>query len=76
MRKLGIKPGSVVAVLNDPGEFLELAQLAPDEVARLEGAWAGSEQTMGWPSLDGDDKLQRIAPLWVTIHDARRRYRA
>ena len=59
-----------------PGEFLELAQLTPDEVAKLEEAWVGSEQMRGWPSLDGDDKLQRIAPLWVTIHDARRRYRA
>jgi len=61
---------------NPPAEFLELAQLTPDEVATLEEAWAGSEQTRGWPSLDEDDKLQRIAPLWATIHSARRRYRA
>jgi hypothetical protein len=59
-----------------PGDFLELAQLTPDEVAKLEEAWVGSEQMRGWPSLDEDDKLQRIAPLWVTIHDARRKYRA
>ncbi len=30
-----------------PGEFLELAQLTPDEVAKLEEAWVGSEQTEG-----------------------------
>jgi hypothetical protein len=57
-----------------PDEFLELAQLTPDEVITLKEAWARSEHTMGWPSLDEDDRLQRIAPLWVTIHEARRGY--
>jgi hypothetical protein len=27
---------------------------------------------MGWPSLDGNDRLQKIAPLWSTIYDAMR----
>lgn len=31
-KKLGIKPGSVLALLNDPGHFLELCQPMPDEV--------------------------------------------
>ena len=51
-------------------------QLKPDEVATLKEAWARSEQTMGWPSLDEDDRLQRIAPLWLAIHEARRGYQA
>ena len=31
-KKLGIKPGSVVSVLNDPGNFLELADPMPSGV--------------------------------------------
>jgi hypothetical protein len=58
-----------------PDEFPELAQLTPDETAVLKRAWACSEQTMGWPSLDGNDKLQRLAPLWATIYDSMRGYR-
>jgi hypothetical protein len=59
-----------------PQEFLELAHLAPDETAQLTDAWAGSEQYSGWPSLDGNDRLQRIAPLWATVFEAMRGYRA
>jgi hypothetical protein len=55
-----------------PGEFLALARLTPDETAALKRAWARSEQYMGWPSLDGNDRLQKIAPLWSTIYDAMR----
>jgi hypothetical protein len=55
-----------------PDEFVELAQLTPDETAALNRAWTRSEQYMGWPSLDGNEKLQKIAPLWSTIYDAMR----
>lgn len=53
-----------------PEEFLELAQLTPDETNALKTAWVHSEQYRGWPSLGGNDKLQRLAPLWATIYDA------
>ena len=53
-----------------PAEFLELAQLTPKETAALQGAWACSEQYEGWPSLEGDERLQRLAPLWVEIFQA------
>jgi hypothetical protein len=53
-----------------PAKFLELADLTSDETALLTNAWAGSEQYQGWPSLDGNEKLQRLAPLWVTIFQA------
>jgi hypothetical protein len=55
-----------------PHDFLELTQLTPDETATLKRAWARSEQYTGWPSLDGNDRLQKIAPLWATIYDAMR----
>ena len=55
-----------------PAEFLELAQLTPDETAALKRAWARSEEMQGWPSLDGNDRLQALAPLWATIYDALR----
>jgi hypothetical protein len=57
-----------------PEAFLALAQLTPDEIAALKRAWAGSEQYSGWPSLDGNDKLRKLAPLWMTIFEARRGY--
>jgi hypothetical protein len=57
-----------------PEVFLALAQLTPDETAALRRAWAGSEQYSGWPSLDGNDKLRKLAPLWVTIFEALRGY--
>jgi hypothetical protein len=53
-----------------PAEFLELARLTPEETALLVDAWAGSEQWMDWPSLDGNGKLRRLAPLWATVHGA------
>ena len=56
-------------------EFPELVQLTLDEIATLKQAWTHSEQFMGWPSLDGKDKLQRLAPLWASIFDAMRGYR-
>ena len=55
-----------------PAAFLALAQLTPDETAALKRAWAGSEQYSGWPSLDGKDKLRKLAPLWLTIIEAMR----
>ena len=55
-----------------PAEFLELARLTPDETDLLKEAWAGSEQHRGWPSLEGNDKLRRLAPLWAEIHNAMR----
>jgi hypothetical protein len=58
-----------------PDEFLELAQLTPDETAQLKDAWAGSEQYRGWRSLDENDKLQALAPLWATIYEAMRGHR-
>ncbi len=68
--------GYIVNRLRDgdspPAEFLELAELTSDETALLTNAWAGSEQYQGWPSLDGNEKLQRLAPLWVTIFQAMR----
>jgi hypothetical protein len=56
-------------------EFLELAQLTADEIAVLTRAWAGCEQYRKWPSLKGNDKLQRLAPLWASIFDAMRDHR-
>jgi hypothetical protein len=55
-----------------PTDFLELARLTPEETALLERAWVRSEHTMGWPSLEGNDKLLRLAPLWVKITEAMR----
>jgi len=55
-----------------PNEYLELAQLTPDETAVLKTAWAHSEELNGWPSLDGNDRLQGLAPLWATIYHALR----
>ena len=55
-----------------PDEFLDLAQLTPDETAVLKTAWAHSEELNGWPSLDGNDRLQGLAPLWATIYHALR----
>ena len=43
-----------------------------EEIARLKEAWAHSEQVRGWPSLEGNKKLHRLAPLWVAIYDAMR----
>jgi hypothetical protein len=72
-------PGYIVNRLREgdepPGEFLELAQLTPDETARLKDAWLNSEQYAGWPSLDGNDKLQQLAPLWATVFEAMREHR-
>lgn len=72
--------GYVVNRLRDgdlpPDEFLDLAQLTPDETAILVNAWASSEQTMGWPSLHGHDKLRKLAPLWSAIQAAMRGNRA
>jgi hypothetical protein len=59
-----------------PEAFLTLAQLTPDETATLKRAWAGSEQYSGWPSLDGNDLLQELAPLWITIFEAMRGHQA
>jgi hypothetical protein len=58
-----------------PDEFLELAQLTPDEIAQLKEAWASSEQYVGWPSLDENERLQRLAPLWAAIFEAMRDHR-
>jgi hypothetical protein len=58
-----------------PDEFLELAQLTPGEIAQLKEVWAGSEQYVGWPSLDENERLQRLAPLWATIFEAMRDHR-
>jgi hypothetical protein len=55
-----------------PQEFLELAQLTPDETDALRTAWVHSEQYMGWPSLEEDKRLQALAPLWATIWGAMR----
>jgi hypothetical protein len=55
-----------------PDEFVGLARLTPDETAVLKDAWAGCEQYRGWPSLDGNDKLQGLAPLWATIFETMR----
>jgi hypothetical protein len=59
-----------------PEAFLALAQLTPDETATLKDAWADSEQYSGWPSLDGNDKLRKLAPLWMTIFEAMRGHQA
>ena len=58
-----------------PDEFLELVKLTPDEIATLRQAWVHSEQYQGWPSLDANDKLQGLAPLWASIYDGMRGYR-
>jgi hypothetical protein len=55
-----------------PEEFLELARLTPEETEALESAWAHSEHTMGWPSLDGNPALQELAPLWARIYRSMR----
>lgn len=57
-----------------PEEFLDLVLLTPEETARLVQAWVHSEQYQGWPSLGGEEKLRRIAPLWAKIRDAMKGY--
>jgi hypothetical protein len=57
-----------------PDEFLELVQLTPEETDRLVKAWVGSEQYQGWPSLEEDEKLRRLAPLWAEVRDAMKGY--
>lgn len=57
-----------------PPEFLELACLTDDEVHQLQEAYAASEEYCGWPSLDGQGKLRRLAPLWVAITRSMREY--
>jgi hypothetical protein len=55
-----------------PDEFLEIARLTPDEEERLLDAWSGCEQYSGWPSLEGEGKLLRVAPLWLSLYKAMR----
>ena len=55
-----------------PDEYLELVQLSPEETTRLVQAWVSSEQYQGWPSLEDDKKLHRLAPLWAEVRDAMR----
>jgi hypothetical protein len=70
--------GYVINRLRDgdepPVEFLELVQLTEEEIAAIKEAWVHSEQVRGWPSLEGNDKLHRLAPLWAAIYDAMRGY--
>jgi biotin operon repressor len=70
--------GYIVNRLRDgdepPVEFLELAQLTAEETAILREARAHCEQYQGWPSLEGNDKLYRLAPLWSKITEAMRGY--
>jgi biotin operon repressor len=70
--------GYVVQRLRDedepPVEFLELARLADEEVQLLQEAYAASEEYCGWPSLDGQGKLRRLAPLWAIITRSMRDY--
>ena len=57
-----------------PDEFLELACLTDEEVGQLQAAYAASEAYCGWPSLDGQEKLRRLAPLWAAITRNMREY--
>ena len=50
-----------------PAEFLELAGLTDKEVHQIQAAYVASEEYCGWPSLDGKEKLRRVAPLWAAI---------
>jgi len=69
--------GYIVNRLRDgdvaPQEFVELAQLTADETGLLRSAWVNSEEYQGWPSLDGQEKLQRLAPLWARVYNAMKR---
>lgn len=51
-------------------EFLEIARLAPEEIATLEEAYRQGEEYQRWPSLAGREKLQRLAPLWAEVYRA------
>jgi biotin operon repressor len=57
-----------------PDEYLELACLTDEEVGQLQVAYAASEAYCGWPSLDGQQKLRRLAPLWAAITRSMREY--
>jgi hypothetical protein len=58
-----------------PPEYIELARLTAAEMGRLKEARVNSEQHQGWPSLNGEPHLQRLAPLWLAI-DSHMRNRA
>ena len=57
-----------------PDEYLELACLTEEEVGQLQAAYVASEAYSGWPSLDGQEKLRRLAPLWAAITRNMREY--
>jgi len=57
-----------------PSEFLELACLTGEEVQQIQAAYVASEEYCGWPSLDGQEKLRRVAPLWAAITRNTREY--
>lgn len=57
-----------------PDEYLELVCLTDEEVGLLHAAYAASEAYSGWPSLDGQEKLRRLAPLWAAITRNMREY--
>jgi hypothetical protein len=56
-----------------PPDYVALAHLSKADRALLVQARSNGERQQGWPTLDGHERLQRLAPLWARVEDALRR---